>query len=152
VAARKASRAGKDWYSISVETLRSWGFLLLILVLLIVAFLVWRSVEGRSVEHQAEAVIADAGRMLQQLAEEKRLPTFASEYAAGRISLDEARTKLAAKDFPGALEAGQKSRKVLSSILDALSLRGSTACAATRFTQRSCFCFLAPRARSSAHS
>jgi hypothetical protein len=126
VAARKASRAGKDWYSISVETLRSWGFLLLILVLLIVAFLVWRSVEGRSVEHQAEAVIADAGRMLQQLAEEKRLPTFASEYAAGRISLDEARTKLAAKDFPGALEAGQKSRKVLSSILDALSLRGST--------------------------
>jgi hypothetical protein len=126
VAARKASRAGKDWYSISVDTLRSWGFLLLILVLVGAGLFGWQLMDRRSVEHQAEAVIAEAGKLLQQLGEEKRVATFATEYADGRVKLDEARTKLAAKDFPGALDAGQKSLKVLSSILDALSLKGSS--------------------------
>ena len=28
---QKADRPGKDWYSVSVETLQSWGLLLLIL-------------------------------------------------------------------------------------------------------------------------
>ena len=126
MAARNPSRAGKDWYSISVDTLRGWGFLLLILVILAVGLFVWQRVDRRSIEHQAAAVIADAGRMLQELGEEKRVAGFASEYAAGRLSLDEAKTKLAAKDFPGALDAGQKSRKMLRSILDALALRGSS--------------------------
>src|SRR5229473_1312947 len=92
VAAKKASRAGKDWYSISVDTLRGWGFLLLILVVLGAGVLGWRSFDQRSIEHQAEAVIADAERILGELGEEKRVASFASEYAAGRLSLEEAKT------------------------------------------------------------
>ena len=41
MAARKASQAGKDWYSISVDTLRSWGFLVLLLVLVGVGLYIW---------------------------------------------------------------------------------------------------------------
>ncbi|HEV7509835.1 MAG TPA: FecR domain-containing protein [Thermoanaerobaculia bacterium] len=124
MAAQKASRAGKDWYSISVDTLRSWGFLLLLLILVGVGFWGWQSVDRRSVEQKAEAVIADAGKILVQLEGEKRAAGF-PEYQAGRFKLEEARTKLGGKDFPGALAAGEESRKLLSSILDALSLKSS---------------------------
>ncbi|HEX3555752.1 MAG TPA: FecR domain-containing protein [Thermoanaerobaculia bacterium] len=124
---RKASRAGKDWYSISVDTLRSWGFLLLILVLVGVGLLAWQVMDRRSAEHQAEAVIAEAGGFLEQLRTEKRAATsFAGEYETGRASLEEAKSRFAGHDFTGALEAGKKSRNVLLSILDALALRGSS--------------------------
>ena len=126
MAARKASRAGKDWYSVSVDTLRSWGFLLLILVLVGVGLAVWKVMDRRSAEHQAEVVIAEAGQFLEQLRTEKRVASFASEYATGRTSLEEAKARYAVHDFTGALDAGQKSHKVLQSILDALALRGSS--------------------------
>ncbi|HSS47336.1 MAG TPA: hypothetical protein VLX28_00185, partial [Thermoanaerobaculia bacterium] len=105
MAARKASRAGKDWYSISVDTLRSWGLLLLLLIVVAAALIAYRRVDLRSVEQKAVAVITEDGKLLLQLEEDKRAASFA-EFAAGRLSLDEARTKLAAKDFPGALAAG----------------------------------------------
>ncbi|MBW8878278.1 MAG: FecR domain-containing protein [Acidobacteria bacterium] len=123
---RKASRAGKDWYSVSVDTLRSWGFLLLILVLVVVGLFGWQVVDRRSVEHQAQAVIVEAGQFLEQLRTEKRVASFAAEYATGRTSLEEAKSRFAVHDFVGALDAGQRSRKVLLSILDALALRGSS--------------------------
>src|SRR6476661_8867078 len=72
VAARKASQAGKDWYSISVDTLRSWGFLVLLLVLVGVGLYIWQSVDRRSVEQKAVAMIAECGKLLQQLEGEKR--------------------------------------------------------------------------------
>ena len=125
MAARKASQAGKDWYSISVDTLRGWGFLLLILVLVVAGFFGWQSVDRRSVEQKAVAVIAESGKLLLQLEEEKRSASF-TEFAAGRLSLEDARTKLAAKDFQGALDAGQKSRTLLMFVLDALALKGSS--------------------------
>ena len=51
------------------------------------------------------------------------MASFAAEYATGRTSLDEAKTRFAVHDFTGALEAGKKSRNVLLSILDALALQ-----------------------------
>ncbi|HYX22951.1 MAG TPA: FecR domain-containing protein [Thermoanaerobaculia bacterium] len=123
---RKASRTGKDWYSVSVDTLRSWGFLLLILVLVGVGLLGWQVMDRRSAEHQAEVVIAEAGQFLEQLRTEKRVVNFAGEYEIGRTSLEEAKARFAAHDFPGALDAGKKSHNVLQSILDALALRGSS--------------------------
>ncbi|MFY9822806.1 MAG: FecR domain-containing protein [Thermoanaerobaculia bacterium] len=124
MSARKASRTGKDWYSISVDTLRSGGLLVLLLVLAAVGGYVWHRADGRSIEQRAQAVVAEAGLLLQQLAGEKRAASL-PEYDAGRLKLDEAQSKLAAKDFSGALAAGQESVQALSSVRDALSLKSS---------------------------
>ncbi len=124
MAARKASR--KDWYSISVDTLRSWGLLVLLLVLVGGGLIFWQSLDRRSIEQKAQAEIAEAGKLLAQLEGEKRAAGF-PEYAAGRLNLDEARTKLAAKEFPGALEAGLTSRKLLATVVETLLMKGGSA-------------------------
>lgn len=121
-----STQGSKEWYSVSVETLKGWGLLLMTLAVLGVAFLVWRTYDLRSVERQAAAVIEEAGGLLQRLSGEKRASSFAAELVAARQSLEEAQDRFAVKDFRSALDNGQRSRNVLLSIQDALSPRGST--------------------------
>jgi cbb3-type cytochrome oxidase subunit 3 len=121
----KAARPGKDWYSVSVETLRGWGLLLLILAALGIGFVVWRTWDRQTVEQRAAAVIEEADGLLQRLRAEKRAAGFTGELTAARQSLDEARSQFSSQDFRGALDSGQRSRNVLLSLLDALSPRGS---------------------------
>lgn len=121
----KAARPGQ-WYSVSVETLKGWGLLLVTLAALGLGFLVWRAYDQRSVERHAGAVIEEAGGLLLRLSGEKRAAgSFAGELTAARQSLEEARSRFSAREFRRALDHGQRSRNVLLSILDALSPRGS---------------------------
>jgi cbb3-type cytochrome oxidase subunit 3 len=122
---QKAARPGKDWYSVSVDTLKSWGLLLLILGLVAIGFLVYRRYDRDSAKREAHAVITQAEALRLRLSDEKRVATsFAGEFESARQSLDEARAKLSAQDFAGALASGRRSLGVLQSILDALALRG----------------------------
>ena len=124
--AQKDARAGKDWYSVSVDTLRSWGLLLVILVVVVVGFFGWRIFDSKSLEHDAAAVIQESGRLLEQVRTEKKAANFATEYGTARLSFDDARARFAGRDFRGALESGQRCRTMLLSILDALALRGGS--------------------------
>lgn len=122
---QKADRPGKDWYSVSVETVQSWGLLLLILALVAAGFFLYRRYDRSSLQHEARAVIEQAEAMRRRLSGEPRVATgFAAEYEAAGQSLAEARSRASAQDFGGALNSGQRSRDVLQSILDALALRG----------------------------
>jgi cbb3-type cytochrome oxidase subunit 3 len=122
---QKADRSGKDWYSVSVETLKSWGLLLLILGLVALGFFSYRIYGRQSLQRDARGAIEQAEGLRLRLSGEKRVAAgFATEYEAGTQSLGEARAKLAARDFGGALDSGRRSRDVLQSILDALALRG----------------------------
>ncbi|MFL6195706.1 MAG: FecR domain-containing protein [Thermoanaerobaculia bacterium] len=108
-----------------METLKGWGLLLLILVLTVIGFFGYQLWERSSLQRQARAAVAEAESLLLRLSDEKRVASgFAAEYGAARRDLEEAQSRLAVRDFPAALESGQKSRNVLQSILDALSLRG----------------------------
>ena len=57
---QKADRPGKDWYSVSVETLQSWGLLLLILGLVALGVLLYRRYDRDSLQREAGAVIDQA--------------------------------------------------------------------------------------------
>jgi cbb3-type cytochrome oxidase subunit 3 len=124
--AQKAARPRKAWYTISVDTLQGWGLLLLILAVVGVSFFGYRAWDRQSLERESAAVIEEADGLIQRLRGEKRAVSFASELGTARQSLQDARARFAARDFRGALDAGERSRNVLLSILDALSLRGST--------------------------
>lgn len=123
--AQKAVRPGKDWYSVSVETLKGWGLLLLVLVVMGGGFFGYRIWERNSTKSQAGKVIEDAGRLLARLQAEKKASGFARETASARESLEEARRLFSGQSYPAALTSGQRSRDLLQSIIDSLELRGA---------------------------
>lgn len=123
--AQKADRQGKDWYSVSVDTLKNGGLLLLILVLVAGGVLMYRRYDRSSAQSEARVVIAQAEALRHQLSTEKRVASsFASEFESARQSLEEARTRLSAQNFTGARTSGRRSLGVLQSIADALALSG----------------------------
>jgi hypothetical protein len=122
---QKADRQGKDWYSVSVETLQSWGLLLLLLVLAVLGFYFYHRYDQSSLRREAETLISQAEALRQRLSNEPRVATgFAAEYEDGAQSLKEAKARLEARDLGAARDRGRHSRDVLQSVLDALALRG----------------------------
>lgn len=121
----KAARSGKDWYSVSVETLKGGILLLVTLALLGLGFLGWRAYDQRSVERHAAAVIEEAGGLLGRLSGDKRAASYAGELGGARQSLQEAQARFSTRDFREALNHGQRSRDMLLSLQEQMSPRGA---------------------------
>ena len=124
MAARK-TKPRRDWYSISVDTLRGLGFLLLVLALVGLSVVGFRTWERSAQRREAANVIEEAVNLSHSLQGERRLTRFAGEYSSARQSLHEAQVKFAAGEYGGAFDLGQRSRNVLQYILDALSPSGA---------------------------
>jgi hypothetical protein len=86
----------------------------------------YRAWDRQALEREAAAVIEEAAGLLRRVRDEKPAAGFAPELETARLSLQEAETKFAARDFQAALDSGERSRNVLLSIVDALELRSST--------------------------
>lgn len=117
--AKPAARR-KDWYTVSVDTLKGWGIFLSLLALAGVGYLAWRHWERRALEREARAVLEDASRLVAQVQEAQGAGTFEVEYGEAWRSLETGRAELAAGRFPESLAAGRRSRALSQSILDAL--------------------------------
>ena len=125
MAAQKAVRPAKEWYSVSVETLRGWGLLLGILA---VAGLVWFGIhfmQRRALEREATQLLADDQELVQRLQNEERAKSFSTEFNAAFQSFQEAKTLYAAESYEKSIEKAKWSFNVLQSILDALALPGA---------------------------
>ncbi len=116
--ARKPIRTSKDWYSISVDTLRGWILLLLIAAALGAGYLVYRSWALRNLERDARSTIEEDQRLLTQVSADQRTGEYRNEYDAGARSLQEARADFAQGRFRTALASAVTCRKLLQSILD----------------------------------
>lgn len=123
--AQKAARPRKEWYSISVETLRGVGLLALILTVFGLGFLGYKIYEHRTFERDAVALISEVQALLQRLQKEERATGFKSELTAASQSLQDAQIAFTRHDFKSALEDARRSKNVLLSILDDLSLPAS---------------------------
>ncbi len=122
-APQKANSPRKDWYSISVETLRGMGLLVLVLATLGLGFLGYRAWESRSLEREAGRIIEEVEGLMQRLQKEAETnASFKTELDAAWQSFQDAQTAFGRNDFRKALESGRRSRNVLLSILDALQL------------------------------
>jgi hypothetical protein len=123
--ARKPIRTRKDWYSISVDTLRGWFFLSLIAAALVVGIMVYRSWSRQALERESRAVIEEDQHLLTQVGDDAKAGDYKSEYGAGLQSLQEARSEYSRDSFRAALASAVTSRKLLQSILDAVALTNS---------------------------
>jgi FecR-like protein/glucodextranase-like protein len=121
----KAARQGKDWYSVSVETLQGGALLAVVLGAVGLGILGWHYWDQQSLERDAASVIEQAGGLLRSLSAEKKAASFASELTAARESLTLAQDRFQAKDFQAARDNGQRSLNVLLLLQDALSPSGA---------------------------
>ncbi len=118
-----ANSPRKDWYSVSVDTLRGMGLLVLVVVALGLGFLGYKAWESRSLEREAGQVIEEVRGLLQRLRGEERTGAgYKTELEAAWQSFQDAKTAYGRTDFRRALESGRRSRNVLLSILEALQL------------------------------
>lgn len=116
----------RDWYSISLDSLRGWGALLLLLVAGVVGYRGYRQWEIYSLEREAGAVL-DQDRVLQQgLLGEAGLETFRAEFDRATASLEEAREFYILERWADSLRSGKRSLVLLQSIEEALRNRGSS--------------------------
>jgi FecR-like protein len=127
VPVQKANAKKKDWYSISVDTLRGWGLLLLILAALGVGYFGYRVWERQALEREALRTIDQAQSLLQQLQNEGRASSYQNDYATAGQSFQQAQNHLAQKSYRAAIRSAKLSYGVLMSILDAIAVPGSAA-------------------------
>ncbi|HVT60001.1 MAG TPA: FecR domain-containing protein [Thermoanaerobaculia bacterium] len=119
---RKHIRTRKDWYSISVDTLRGFGMLLLILAALALGYLGFRELERRALERESRLVMEEDQRLLARVRGDVKAGDYRSEYEAGAQSLQQAGLEYQRRNFRAALASANTSKKLLQSILDALDL------------------------------
>lgn len=122
----KADSLRKDWYSISVDTLRSWALLLLLAVGLGGGWLAWRAWEDRALSREAGAAIREAVALLETIGRQPRLGSFKTEYDRARTSCQEAQSEYGQTSFRAALESAQRCRNLLLSVSDALSPKSAS--------------------------
>jgi Glucodextranase, domain B/FecR protein len=125
VAAQKAVRPTKEWYSVSVETLRGWGLLLGLLVVAGIGFFGYRIWEKGSLERDAAQLIAEDQELIRRLENEERAKSFSTEYNAAVQSFEEGKALYASQSYDKSIEKAKWSFNVLQSILDALALPGA---------------------------
>ena len=125
MAAPQSRAPRRDWYTLSVDTLRFWGVFAVVLVAGVGGFFGYRQWERYSVERDAGAVIDEVRVLLERLSNESGLETFTNEYQTAQQNWQEARSAHAQKQWKAALVAGERSRSLLLSISDALRSRGA---------------------------
>lgn len=109
----------RDWYSVSVDTLRAWGMLLVLVVLGGIGFLGYRYWQGHDLERRASEVIGEARSLVNRLHGESAATDLGSQYQSAVETLNEASAAFKRSEFASALELGRRSRALLQSILDA---------------------------------
>ena len=121
MAARKPTTPRRDWYSISVDTIRGIAFGLLGFLLLAGAYLGYRVWEKRDQQHEVRTLIAEDQALLLRLPSKDQIGSYSGEYEVGFQSFQQANSLLSRADYHGALVAARRCRNVLQTIADALS-------------------------------
>jgi hypothetical protein len=109
----------RDWYKVSVDTLRGWGIFVLLLVVSGVGYVGFRSWERYATQREAARAIDDARVLFQRLRSDRGLSGFKTEYDAAWAGIEDARALYARARFEESLNRASRSLEMLRSLLDA---------------------------------
>lgn len=113
----------RDWYSVSVDTVRAWGMVLGLALLLGGGFFGYRYWERHELERRASAVIGECRQLVSRLQGHEVLQSYQGDYQGAVESLASASAAFGRHEFERALELGNRSRQILRTILDATGSR-----------------------------
>jgi hypothetical protein len=122
-----SQRKGRNrgWYTVSVETLRVLGGLLILLVLAGAGWGGYRIWSARALEHEAGFLIDEVKGLLERATAEHPAGAFGEELDSARGGYEAARRAYAQRDFRSAVDEGRRSRALLLAILDSGSRSAS---------------------------
>ena len=120
----KKSRKLVDWYTVSVDSLKGWGFVVILVILGIGGVLGYRYLDRMVLEKEVTRVIQEAEDLLRTVRSEGAINSYREEYFVARRHLEEARGHQDAGSLREAFRSAERSRTMLASILSTLRLRG----------------------------
>jgi hypothetical protein len=109
----------RDWYSVSVDTLRAWGIVLVLAALVGIGYFGYRYWERYDLQRRAADVIAESRGLVSRLNGTDGLDEFHADYQQAVQDLTEATAAFNRTDFLQALDLGRASKELLESILEA---------------------------------
>ncbi len=109
----------RDWYLVSVDTLRAWTVVLVLAALVAGGFFGYRAWERNDLDRRAASTIRDARTQLGRIQGDDVLQANRSQYQSALESLNAATAAYGARQFAVALEKAQQSYRLLLGILDA---------------------------------
>jgi len=115
----------KQWYSVTVETLRGLAVFLLLLGLATGGFFVYRGWQRQAHEREAAGLIEEARGLLQSLQKEPRAGDFRRERDTAYQSYEQAQAEFGQSDFTAARASARRATSLLLGIIESLSLQGA---------------------------
>lgn len=125
MSAEKTPRKLVDWYTVSIDSLKGWGFVAILLVLGVAGVLGYRFLDRMVLEKEVARVILEAEDLLRTVRSEGAINSYREEYFVARRHLEEAVQHEERRDLREAFRSAERSRTLLASILSTLRLRGA---------------------------
>jgi hypothetical protein len=117
---RKPAPVRRDWYSLSLDTVRGWMIFFVVVGLLGIGYLGYRITQSLSIERQATIVIDEAEFLLTRVQNEGGVGASSGTYDEAWQNLQQARRQLTLGEHQEALVSARWSRSLFSSLLDDL--------------------------------
>ena len=121
----KKPRKLVDWYTVSTDSIKGWGFVVVLLVLGVAGVLGYRYLNRVVLEKEVARVIQEAEDLLRTVRSEGAINSYREEYFVARQHLEEARGHEESGGLQEAYRSAERSRTLLASILSTLRLRGA---------------------------
>lgn len=116
----------KEWYTVSVDTLRAAAIVAAIAALALGGYSLYRQWGQKALEQEAILILDEVDGLLARAATEKPAGTLVEELDSARHGRAAAAEAFSAEKFSTAVTEGRRSRALLLAILDSAAARDST--------------------------
>ncbi|MCP4200433.1 MAG: hypothetical protein GY769_00690 [bacterium] len=111
------------WYKISVDSVRAWTSFLLLLTILGGGFVGYRLLSNHLLDREVLLALEEADALAKRLQQERGITGYREKYQIAKAELSTARALYGQKELSEALGRAERSRSLLSSIVDSLRNR-----------------------------
>lgn len=108
----------RGWYTVSVDTLRTFGVLALLAVLAAAGWVGYRKWQDAQLEREAALLLEEVASLVERAREGGPAGAFGEELSEASASRDAARQAYELADYRGSVEHGRRSRALLLALLD----------------------------------
>lgn len=108
----------RGWYTVSVDTLRTLGVLVLLAALAAAGWFGYRKWEGAQLAREAEQLLEEVTSLVERALEGRPGASFAEELGEASASRDAARLSFERTEYRASVEHGRRARALLLALLD----------------------------------
>ncbi len=111
------------WYKVSVDAVRAWTSVLMLLTIFGGGFVGYRLLAHHLLEREVMLALEEADALVKRLQQERGITGYREKFATAKSELTKAREHYRNGELPDALGKAERSRSVLSSIIDSMRNR-----------------------------